>query len=93
VAATEIGALGYHYPGRILDLVGLVSPEAISRPAWDVLAERRPRWLVTYDTHFDQRLAASGAFTDAYATRSLLPVGPARQLAVYERRDGAGCAP
>lgn len=93
VAATEIGALGYHYPGRILDLVGLVSPEAIRRPAGAVLAERRPRWLVTYDTHFDQRLAASGAFRDVYLTRALVPVGPARQLAVYERRDRTRCSP
>ena len=93
VAATEIGALGYHYPGRILDLVGLVSPEAIRRPAETVLAERRPRWVVTYDTHFDQHLAASGAFRDVYLTRALVPVGPARQLAVYERRDGARCTP
>ncbi|HZB24774.1 MAG TPA: hypothetical protein VE379_01490 [Vicinamibacterales bacterium] len=93
VAATEIGTLGYHYPGRILDLVGLVSPEAIGRPAEAILAERRPRWLVTYDTHFDSRLAASVAFTDVYATRALLPVGAARQLAVFERRDRAGCAP
>ncbi len=38
VAATEIGAIGYHYPGRVLDLVGLVSPEVIGRPV-----ERRAR--------------------------------------------------
>ena len=93
VAATEIGALGYHYPGRILDLVGLVSPEVIRRPADAVLAERRPRWVVTYDTHFDGRVAASDTFTHLYETRTLLPVGAARQLAVYERRDRAGCAP
>ena len=93
VAATEIGAIGYHYPGRILDLVGLVSPEAIRRRADAVIAERRPRWVVTYDTHFDAQVAASDSFTGSYQTRALIPVAAARQLAVYERRDRAGCTP
>ena len=29
VAAPEIGAFGYYYPGRVLDTCGLVSPEAV----------------------------------------------------------------
>lgn len=91
VAATEIGAIGYHYPGRILDLVGLVSPEAVRRPAGAVLAEGAPRWLVTYDTHFDRRVASSEAFTAIYGPPQIVRVGHARQLEVYERRDRAGC--
>lgn len=93
VAATEIGAIGYHYPGRILDLVGLVSPEAVKRPAEAVLAEGAPRWLVTYDTHFDRRAASSEAFTAMYEPREMVRVGQARQLEVYERRDRSPCGP
>ena len=92
VAATEIGTIGYHYPGRILDLVGLVSPEAVRRPADELLAEKQPRWVVTYDTHFDRRAATSQSFIRLYETRTRVRVGEARSLEVYERRDRAGCA-
>lgn len=91
IAATEIGTLGYYYPGRVLDLVGLVSPEVIGRPVDVVLAERHPRWVVSYDTHFDRSLAASDGFANTYARRSSMPVGPARSLDVYERRDAGVC--
>ena len=92
VAATEIGTIGYHYPGKVLDLVGLVSPEVIGRPLNSVLAEGRPRWLVTYDTHFDRTVAASVPFSRLFERRSTIPVSDARTLEVYERRDRSGCS-
>lgn len=91
VAATEIGAIGYHYPGRVLDLVGLVSPEVVGRPVGDVLAESRARWVVTYDTHFDRAVATSDRFSSVFARRSTVRVGDRRSLEVYERRDPQDC--
>jgi hypothetical protein len=91
IAATEIGTIGYYYPGRVLDLVGLVSPEVLGRPVGAVLAESRARWLVSYDTHFDRSVAASDGFSSTYARRSSMPVGPARSLEVYERRHAGVC--
>ena len=91
VAATEIGAIGYHYPGRVLDLVGLVSPEVVGRPVSDVLAESRARWLVTYDTHFDRAVASSDRFSSLFARRSTVRVGESRALEVYERRNPHDC--
>jgi hypothetical protein len=91
VAATEIGTIGYHYPGRVLDLVGLVSPEAVGRPMETVLAESRARWLVTYDTHFDRHVAAGERFSALFERRSAVRVGNARTLEVYERRDPTAC--
>jgi hypothetical protein len=91
VAATEIGTIGYFYPGRVLDLVGLVSPEVVGRPLDAVLTESDARWLVTYDTHFDRAVAASAPFAAAFERRSTRPVGPGRTLEIYERRGGAAC--
>jgi arabinofuranosyltransferase len=91
VAATEIGTIGYHYPGRVLDLVGLVSPEVIGRPVGAVLAESQARWLVTYDTHFDRAVASSEPFSRMFERRTAVRVSDTRTLEVYERRDGSGC--
>ena len=92
VAATEIGTIGYHYPGRVLDLVGLVSPEVLGRPIDGVLAESRARWLVTYDTHFDRAIAGGQDFSALYERRSTFPVTMSRSLEVYERRDRGVCS-
>lgn len=91
VAATEIGTIGYYYPGRVLDLVGLVSPEVIGRPVDTVLVESGARWLVTYDTHFDRIAAQSELFSNLYERRRIVPVGDTRALEIYERRTRAGC--
>lgn len=91
VAATEIGTIGYYYPGRVLDLVGLVSPEAIGRPPAAVLAESRARWLVTYDTHFSRDVVRSEPFTSLFERQWTVRVGDARSLEVYERRDPVAC--
>jgi hypothetical protein len=91
VAATEIGAIGYYYPGRILDLVGLVSPEAIGRSVPEVLDRGGARWLVTYDTHLDRRVVGTAAFTEMFERRRVVPVGPNRSLEIYERRAGWSC--
>ena len=91
VAATEIGTIGYYYPGRVLDLVGLVSPEAVGRPAETVLAESRARWLVTYDTHFPRDVARAEPFRNLFERTSTVRVGDARSLEVYERRGTVRC--
>jgi len=92
VAATEIGSIGYHYPGRVLDLVGLVSPEVLGRSLVDVLVESRARWLVTYDTHFDRAVANSQPFYTMFERRSTFPVSATRALELYERRESASCS-
>ncbi len=91
VAATEIGTIGYHYPGRVLDLVGLVSPEVLGRPADAVLAESHARWIVTYDTHLDRSIAASERFSSVFERRVSRRVGEGRNLEIYERRNVLAC--
>lgn len=91
IAATEIGTIGYHYPGRVLDLVGLVSPEVVGRQLDVVLAESRARWLVTYDTHFARTVAGTASFSNLFERRSTVRVSDTRTLEIYERRDRSGC--
>lgn len=61
LASPEIGTLGYYFRGRILDTVGLVSPEAIGHnPADlsgtggysippDLIEEQKPDFVVSYE--------------------------------------------
>ncbi len=81
VCISEIGALGYFYHGRILDGVGLVSPEALKfhpvplsmRPdgyvgviAPGVVRTYRPEYVVSLD-HFAEALFRDTWFLDNYA--------------------------
>jgi hypothetical protein len=89
VAAPEIGTIGYFHRGPVLDLVGLVSPEAAGRPQASTVGARRPQWIVGYDTHLDRALLDAGWFRRAYALRQRIPVGPGRALLVFERAPAA----
>jgi hypothetical protein len=87
LAATEIGALGYFYPGKILDLVGLVSPEVIGKPQAEATIRSDARWLVTYDTHFQ----ATPEFAATFEKISTTAVKADRNLDVYERKGAVAC--
>ncbi len=91
VAATEIGTVGYYYPGAILDLVGLVSPDAVGKDVGDVLERSRARWLVTYDTHFDRHVVSRASFAQSFRLVRSHPVEPNRSLELYERRFPVPC--
>ncbi|HYE18931.1 MAG TPA: hypothetical protein VEA69_10835 [Tepidisphaeraceae bacterium] len=82
VAAPEIGALGYYLRGRILDAVGLVSPEATpyhpvpttqrSGPGsgmipGDLIDARQPEWIVTMPTFAARSLFWRSTFESNYA--------------------------
>jgi arabinofuranosyltransferase len=91
VAATEIGAIGYAFPGRIIDLGGLTTPAALRLPAVRLLDDLDAQWLVTQNIYMPQGLAAASSFTNAFALVRSMPLEPGRLLLVYERRRGA-CA-
>jgi len=79
VAASEIGALGYYCDCRILDTVGLVTPEAAKYyplppsdyasnyaiPA-ELVQELSPAYLVTLDVFIRKSLEGQGWFTGSY---------------------------
>jgi hypothetical protein len=92
LAATEIGTLGHAYPGPVLDLIGLVSPEAIGRDMGEVLRTSRAKWLVTYDTHFPREVVESDWFAGAFVLRSSVRVSAERRLEVFEHRRMGACS-
>ena len=87
MAASEIGALGYVHQGPILDLVGLVSPDAIGRSDRENIERTRPAWIVSYDTHLDRHLIETPWFTHRYEPRWRYVVSPDRALVAFARID------
>lgn len=80
LAATEIGTLGYFHRGPVLDLVGLVSPEAIGRTPTDTIAAAQPCWVVSYSDLLDRPGVPAG-----YRVTFSHPMSPTRTLFVFER--------
>ncbi len=87
LAASEIGVLGYYYPGPILDLVGLVSPQAVGRTDRDKIAAARPAWIVSYDSHLDPALLGSPELARDYELVRSEIISPRRRLLVLRRRS------
>lgn len=67
VMLEPIGLIGYHSPVRILDEIGLVSPQVARRrlqgPGWyaDIVGQERPEWLVVRRTFLKSGMAWAGA--------------------------------
>ena len=67
VLLEPIGIVGYTAPVRVIDETGLVSPEVARRrlagPGWytDVVAERKPDWLVVRQSMLQSAEAFAGA--------------------------------
>ena len=81
VAATEIGTIGYFYRGRILDLVGLVSPESVGRSITASIDAAEPCWIVSYSDQLgDARIPAR------YEVRYHRAFNASRTLLAFERR-------
>lgn len=92
LAATEIGTLGYFYPGPVLDLVGLVSPGAVGRPVLETIAAERPCWVATYDDHIDPTVLRSTEFRERHELVFSRRLGPTREFLLFRRRDGPASA-
>jgi hypothetical protein len=88
VAATEIGAIGFAFPGRIIDLAGLVTPSAVRRPAAAVIEEHRAQWLVTQNIYMPDGVLEAPSFTAAFDRVSSVPLEAGRSLDLYKRREG-----
>ncbi len=99
VALPEFGAFGYATESRILDTVGLVSPQAtryyplpaeFSHPRAmppGLIQRERPDYLVGLDQYFDPLLVDAGWFQHDYRllTSFDMPIWVSRVVLVYER--------
>jgi hypothetical protein len=92
VAASEIGAIGYAFPGRIIDLGGLTTPAAVWTPAAQLLEVQHAQWLVMQNIHMPVGLAAVPSFAGSFDLVRSMPLESGRSLDVYKRRQGV-CRP
>jgi hypothetical protein len=89
VAATEIGAVGWTFPGRIVDLGGLVTPAALHRAPADLLRDSDAQWLVTQNIYLPWSLAEDGGFQRAFDRVRSVPLERGRTMDIYKRRTGS----
>lgn len=100
VAAGDVGALGYYSGARILDTVGLMSPEATAYypldPALyvinyaippDLILDKQPDYVVLLEVYGRQGLLRDGRFLEAYslAQRLETDIYGSRGLLIYHR--------
>ncbi|MCL4369365.1 MAG: hypothetical protein M1380_00410 [Chloroflexi bacterium] len=85
VAAFEIGAFGYYYPGPVVDLNGLVSPDWAGVPYETSLEKARPMWLASYDTMIPDSIQRAPWFQAEYRPVFRLRNWEGRWAMLYRR--------
>jgi hypothetical protein len=93
VLAFEVGYLGYLIPGRVHDVLGLVSPEVVERGPLDgpmhLLSRHQPDYAVLVDARLSPPLSPlveSRAFREQYALISSQPTSHGADYQVLRRQ-------
>jgi Gpi18-like mannosyltransferase len=102
IAAGDIGVIGYVSGARILDTVGLVSPEAVGyyplpetayaiayAVSADLILDQRPDYAIMLEVYARNTLQRSQAFAEAYEVYRRWPtdIYGSEGLLVYRRRE------
>lgn len=85
VAAYDIGAFGFHYPGPILDLWGLVSPRVTFRDSGDAVRDIRPPWIMSYEEMVPADVVRSTWFQREYKEFHVEGNWEGRRAVLYRR--------
>jgi len=85
VAAREIGAFAYHYPGPILDLDGLVSPQVTGTSYYNALYSARPPWIMAYVDMLPEEVRDSSWFRREYRPLYALGTWEGRRATLFRR--------
>ena len=102
LAAADIGTLGYHAPGEILDLLGLISPQAteyypLPSSAYainyavpsDLVADLRPEFIVILEVYGRNSLLQDPRFQMNYELQDVLStdIYGSDGLLIFSRSD------
>lgn len=90
VAAFEIGAFGYTYPGPVLDLSGLVTPEAVLADRYEVLDRARPPWIMSYVDMLPAKVLDSPWFKHEYKLVYAVGTWEGRRATLFRRYPPSG---
>jgi hypothetical protein len=105
IAAGDIGVIGYESGARILDTVGLVSPQAVRyyplpdeayvityAMSTDLILDEAPDYLIALEVYVRHTLMRSQAFLERYELLQRWPTGiyGSEGLLVYRRRGLGG---
>lgn len=85
VAAYEIGAFAYYYPGPILDLLGLVSPQVDANDSSKVIASVRPPWIMAYADMLPTDVLGAEWFRREYKPVHALGTWEGRRTTLFRR--------
>ncbi len=101
IAAGDIGALGYFSGARILDTLGLISPQSTAyyplppdqlvinyAISADLIADQKPDYVVFLEAYGRRTLLADPRFLAGYALRQKIPtdIYSSEGMLVYERK-------
>lgn len=92
VAASEIGAIGEGFDGRIIDLAGLVTPTAVGASHAEVMQREHAHWLVEQNIYMPDDLRHDLWFVTSFRKIDTIDLEPGRTTDVYER-TGDSCGP
>lgn len=102
LAAGDVGVLGYYTPGRILDTVGLNSPEALDyypldkrfyvinyAIAPDLILDQRPDWLILLEIYGRNGLLPDPRFQAQYELAKKIPtdIYGSDGMLIFRRRE------
>jgi hypothetical protein len=103
VAAGDIGTIGYYSRARILDTVGLITPEISSYYPFDdslraggsnyavppaIILDYRPAYVVMMKGYIENSLAADADFAALYTVADSIPTDYyGGEMLLYQRRD------
>lgn len=108
LAAGDVGVLGYFTSARILDTLGLNSPEAIpyypTNPEFyvtiyavspDLVMDTLPEYVVLLEVYGRAGLFKDPRFLEAYHLRDTIPtdIYGSEGMVIYERNDLGGASP